>query len=322
MSEAHKRSYRHPKYKTAYRVSNWPEYEKSLRDRGDITVWLSQDAIGAWTPAETGKRGGQPVYSDIAIETALTLKAVFHLPLRQTEGFLGSIVKLMDLDLPCPDHTTLCRRNGTLNVRRHLDRLPAGPICLIVDSTGLKVCGQGESHATKHGEERRKRWKKLHIGVDASGWVVASMVTDDRAPDPSQVPGLLAQANREVDRFVADGIYDQEPVYSAVTQHSQRCTTVIPPRKDAVLSRAAADCPSQRDHHVADILSEGRPQWKRTSAYYLQSHAENVFYRYQRAFGGRLRAPREEAQEREAAIGCAVLNRMRELGRPQSYPVR
>ena len=114
MSEAHKRSYRHPNYKTAYRVSNWPEYEKSLRDRGDITMWFSEDAIDAWRSTKTGKRGGQSVYSDVAIETALTLKAVFHLALRQTEGFLGSIVKLMELDLRCADHTTLSLRNRTV----------------------------------------------------------------------------------------------------------------------------------------------------------------------------------------------------------------
>lgn len=171
----------------------------------------------------------------------------------------------MDLDLPCPDHTTLSRRNRTVSVQANLEHLPAGPVCLILDSTGLKIYGQGEWHATKHGGKRRKRRKKLHIGVDASGWVVASILTADHTPDPSQVPSLLAQVNREVDRFVADGIYDQERVYSAVAQHSPGCITVIPPRKDAVLS--GADIPSQRDQHVADILSKGRPQWKRESGY-------------------------------------------------------
>ncbi len=150
MSEAHKRSYRHPEHKTAYRVSNTPEYEKSLRDRADITIWFSQEAIDAWKPARTVKRGGQLIYSDIAIETVVTLRAVFHLALRQTEGFLGSILKLMGLDLPCPDHTTLSRRNRTVYVRRNLDQLRAEPLCLIVDSTGLKICGQGEWHAAKH----------------------------------------------------------------------------------------------------------------------------------------------------------------------------
>jgi hypothetical protein len=116
MTDAHKRPYRHPKYKPAYRVKNWREYDKLLRDRGDITLWISQDAIDAWTPPQTGKRGAQPVYSDLAIETALSLRLLYSLALRQTEGFLGSLLTLMDLDLPCPDHTTLslektpCRR--------------------------------------------------------------------------------------------------------------------------------------------------------------------------------------------------------------------
>ena len=117
MPEAHKRSYRHPKYNTAYRVKNWAEYEKSLRDRGDITVWLSQDGIDAWTPEKTEKRGGQAIYSDVAIETEFTFRLVFHLPLRQPEGFVGSILKLMDLNLPVPDHTTLSRRNRSIEVR-------------------------------------------------------------------------------------------------------------------------------------------------------------------------------------------------------------
>jgi hypothetical protein len=114
MTEAHKRPNRHPKYKTAYRVKTWREYDQSLRHRGDITLWISPDAIDAWTPPQTGKRGAQPVYSDLAIETALSLRLLFDLPLRQTEGFLHSILTLMNLALPCPDHTTLLRRNATV----------------------------------------------------------------------------------------------------------------------------------------------------------------------------------------------------------------
>jgi hypothetical protein len=140
MTEPHKRPHRHPKYKTVYRMKNWREYDQSLRDRGDITVWISQDAIDAWTPPMTGKRGAQLVYSDVAIETALTLRLLFHLPLRQTEGFLGSVLKLMELTLPCPDHTTLSRRHATGEVRRQVDHAPQESVCLIVDSSGLRSC--------------------------------------------------------------------------------------------------------------------------------------------------------------------------------------
>jgi hypothetical protein len=321
MPEPHKRPHRHPTYKTAYRVKNWHEYDKSLRDRGDINLWMSQDAIDAWRAPMTGKRGAQPVYSDLAIETALALRLLLHLPLRQTEGFLHPVLTLMGLVLPCPDHTTLSRRHATVAVRRQVRRVSPGPIALIVDSSGLKVCGQGEWQSQKHGEKKHKRWKKLHIGVDDHGQILASAVTDGHDQDPSQVPDLLAQIEREIDRFIGDGIYDQGPVYTAVEQHSPGASVIIPPRKDAVLSPTVATSPTQRDRHIVAIESKGRFAWKRTSGYYVQSHAENAFSRYKRTFEGRLRAKREDAQEREASLACSLLNRMREFGRPQSSPV-
>ena len=318
MPEAHKRAYRHPKYKTSYCIKNWPEYEKSLRNRGDITVWLSGDAIDAWTPPKNGKRGGQPIYSDIAIETSLTLRLVFHLPLRQAEGFLKSILKLMDLYLPCPDHTTVSRRNRSANINRYTRGLPDGPLYFIVDSTGLKICSQGEWHSKKHGKRQHKRWKKLHLGVDENGRILASKVTDGHEQDPSQVPNLLAQLDREIDRFVGDGIYDQESVYEAVAHHSPGAEVVVPPKIDAVLTNNSISASSHRDNHIVEIRSKGRSEWKRQSGYYLQSHAENAFYRYKRIIGGRLKAKNDDAQKREAAIGCAILNRMRDMGRPLS----
>ena len=321
MTEAHKRPNRHPKYKTAYHVKNWSEYDKALRNRGDITLWISQDAIDAWTPPQTGKRGAQPLYSDLAIETALSLRLLFHLALRQTEGFLGSLLTLMDLDLPCPDHTTLSRRNATVVVRRKIDRAPQGSVDVIVDSTGLKVCGQGEWHAQKHGKKKQKRWKKLHVGVDDQGQIVASTVTESNEQDPSQVPDLLDQIDEEIDHFVGDGIYDQEPVYAAVEEHSPGARVIIPPRKDAVLSPTSRSSPTQRDQHILEIEREGRFAWKRTSGYYAQSGAENAFSRFKRTFGDRLRAKRDESQEREASLACQLLNRMLEFGRPLSYPV-
>jgi hypothetical protein len=321
MTEPHKRANRHPKSKTAYRAKNWREYDQSLRDRGDLTWWISQDAIDAWTPPQTGKRGAQPVYSDLAIETALTFRLLFHLALRQTEGFLGSVLRLMGLALPCPDHTTLSRRNATVGVRRKIQRAPQGPVCVIVDSTGLKICGQGEWHAQKHGEKKRKVWKTLHIGVDDQGDIIASTVTDGHEQDPSQVPALLSQVEREIARFIGDGIYDKDPVYAAVMDHSAGARVIIPPRKDAVLSPTVATAPTQRDQHLRTIENEGRFAWKRTSGYYAQSHAENAFARYKRTFGGHMRAKRDAAQEREASLACELLNRMRELGRPQSYAV-
>jgi hypothetical protein len=237
------------------------------------------------------------------------------------EGFLKSILELMGLYLPCPDHSTVSRRNRTVNVCRFSESLPEGPVHFIVDSTGLKICGQGEWHSKKHGKRRRKRWKKLHIGVDEKGRILASKVTNGHEHDSSQVPSLLAQVDREIDRFVGDRTYDQEGVYEAVNLHSPEAEVVVPPRKDAVLSNKYVSVPSQRDLHIEEIQSKGRSEWKRQSGYYLQSHTENAFYRYKRIIGGRLRAKNEDAQRREATIGCAILNRMLEMGEPLSYAI-
>jgi len=191
----------------------------------------------------------------------------------------------------------------------------------IVDSSGLKICGQGEWHSKKHGERRRKSWKKLHLGVDENGRILASKVTNGHEQDPSQVPSLLAQVNWVIDRFVGDGIYDQEAVYEAVGHHSPGAEVIVLPRKDAVLSNNSLRVPSLRDWHIAEVRSKGWSEWKRQSGYYLQSHAENAFYRYKRIIGERLRAKNDDAQKREAAIGCAILNRMLEMGQPLSYEV-
>ena len=206
-------------------------------------------------------------------------------------------------------------------IRRKIDRAPQGPLSLIVDSSGLKVCGQGEWHTQKHGEKKRKAWKKLHIGIDDQGQIVASTVTESHEQAPSQVPGLLDQIDQEIDRFIGDGIYDQAPVYAVVEDHSPGVRVIIPPRKDAVLSPTVRYAPTQRDQHLLEIEREGRFAWKRTSGYYDQADAENAFSRFKRTFGDRLQAKRDEAQEREASLACQLLNRMWELGRPQSYPI-
>jgi hypothetical protein len=185
----------------------------------------------------------------------------------------------------------------------------------------LKVCGQGEWHVQKHGERKRKRWKKLHLGVDDQGQIIASTVTESHAQDPSQVPALLSQVDRVIARFIGDGMYDQAPVYAAVARHSPGARVIVPPRKDAVLSSIASPAPTQRDQQLLAIKSEGRFAWKRRSGCYAQSYAENAFSRYKRIFGGRLRAKKAEAQERETSIACGLLNRMREWSRPQSHRV-
>ena len=192
-------------YKTKYRIRNWREYERGLRSRGDVTIWLSEDAIAAWIPPKNGLRGGRRRYSNLAIRTALTLRVVFGLPLRQTEGFLDSLLSLMGRDLKAPDPTTLSRRNQIVVVVP-LTRAHDGPIDLIVDSTGLKILGRGEWNAHKHKTSKKRRdWRKLHIGVDAEGFIVAAELTASSRDDASTLPDLLAPLEVPIRRFTADG---------------------------------------------------------------------------------------------------------------------
>ena len=168
---------RHHIPKQRHRVTNWAEYDAALRRRGSLTVWFSEEAIAAWRAEPRTTRGGQPHYSALAIRTALTLRAVFRLALRQTEGLIGSILQLLGLDLAVPDHSTLSRRAETLEVPKPCPS-SRGPVHLLVDSTGLRLCGPGEWLIEKHGTRRRRSWRKLHIGVDAeTGQILASELT-------------------------------------------------------------------------------------------------------------------------------------------------
>ena len=176
-----------------HRVTNWREHDASLRNRGSLTIWFTPEAIAGWKAQPRTTAGGQRHYSDLAIETALTLRAVFRLALRQSEGLIGSIMKMLEIDLPVPDHTTLSRRACGLPVCKPL-RVGTDELHLIVDSTGLKLRGAGEWLFEKHGTTKRRAWRKLHIGIDAgNGEIVAFDLTDKDVDDASHVPTLLDQ---------------------------------------------------------------------------------------------------------------------------------
>src|SRR3954462_7014012 len=202
-----------------HKVTNRPAYDASLRQRGSLTVWFTDDAITAWEAEPRTTRGGQPWYSELAILTALTLRAVFRLALRQTEGLIGSILHLLGLALAVPDHTTLSRRAETLEGPRPRPRKEGEAVHLLVDSTGLKLCGAGEWLLEKHGTKTRRSWRKLHIGMDAeTGQIIAAALPPNDVDDGSQVGPLLDQVAAPVASFTADGAYDQEGVAAAVTE--------------------------------------------------------------------------------------------------------
>ncbi|MBM6582778.1 IS5 family transposase [Microvirga sp. BT689] len=230
---------RHRIPKQRYRVTNWAEYDASLRQRGSLTVWYTEEAIAAWRAEPRTTRGGQAHYSALAIRTALTLRAVFRLALRQTEGLIGSILKLLGLDLAVPDHSTLSRRAETLEVPRPCSS-SRGPVHLLVDSTGLRLCGPGECLVEKHGTRRRRSWRKLHIGMDAeTGQILASELTSRDVDDGSQVGLLLDQIPGPLASFIGDGAYDQAGIYSTVAKLHPEADVIVPPRSTAVPSEMA-----------------------------------------------------------------------------------
>src|SRR3954454_16323655 len=242
---------RHHIPRQQHKVTNWPAYDASLRQRGSLKVWFTDEAIAAWEAEPRTTRGRQPWYSELAILTALTLKAVFRLAYRQTEGLIGSLIRLLGLTLPVPDHTTLSRRAATLEVPRprSSSRTEAGngaePMHLLVDSTGLKLCGPGEWLVEKHGTKARRSWRKLHLGRDAdTGQIVAATLTTHDVNDGSQVGPLLDQGDGPIASFTGDGAYDQEGVYASVAERHPEAAIIVPPRTTAVPSRAAETAPT------------------------------------------------------------------------------
>jgi hypothetical protein len=307
---------RHRIPKQRHRVTNWAEYDAALRARGSLTVWVTTEAIEAWKAEPRTGRGGQPRYSALAITTALTLRAVFRLALRQTEGLIGSVLQLLGLDLAVPDHGTLSRRAETLAVPR--PKAGSAPVHLLVDSTGLRLCGAGEWLAEKHGTKRRRSWKKLHLATDAdTGRIVASVLTDKDADDGSLVGPLLDRVEGPVASFTGDGAFDREDVYAEVAARHPEAAVVVPPRSSAVASATAETTPTRRDAHLRCIAERGRMGWQKASGYNWRALVEADVARWKRVIGGELRSRTDGRQATEVAIAADVLNRMLDLGRPK-----
>jgi hypothetical protein len=304
----------------SYKTTNWPEYEAGLRQRGSVTVWISEDELRGWGPPERGQRrpGGQQRYSNHAIETALTVGMVFHLALRQTEGFLQSLFSLLDLNGRAPDHTTISRR------ARKLGKLAIGsaagkrPVHILVDSTGLKI------HVGNLRKPPKNRdWRKLHVTVNAlTGEVIACDATSKSARDASRVPALLEQIESPLASASADGAYDREAVYEAVENHTDNRSprVLIPPKRNAQVRPEVAVL-KERNRNVRSRARLGARRWHTRSGYSRRSMVENTIYRYKSIIGPTMRSRTLQGQRVEARLGCRILNRMTALGMPESHQV-
>jgi IS5 family transposase len=305
-----------------YRIRNWRAYNRALINRGRLTVWFDEQAIAAWRNTAPAAGPGAPrVYADLAIECTLVFKSVYHLSLRAAQGFLSSVVELMQLTLPIPDYSTVSRRQGVLAVRSALTPWRS-PRHIVIDATGLKVYGAGEWRIYKHRVSRRRTWRKLHLGIDEkTKEIVAVEVTESRVHDSQPLSTLLVQIPDPIGQVSGDGAYDTRACYEAVLQRG--AVPVFVPRRTAQLCNAKdpTGWRAARNRVLRQIAAHGRAAWQVLSGYTRQSIAENAMCRFKMLFGGQLWARGLETQRTEAAVKCAVLNRMTQLGMPQTVRV-
>jgi hypothetical protein len=319
---------KHPTHR--YRIRNWREYTHSLRQRGSLTVWCDPATVQHWIAAPTGRRGAPQTYSDLAVQCILTLQAVYRLPLRQTQGLVQSLVTLMGVDVPVPCYTTVSRRRATLAVRWPRRVHPAGePLHLVIDSTGLKVFGEGEWKVRQHGYTKRRTWRKVHLGIDPmTHEIVVAGASTNAVHDSEMLPDLLGPAPEPLAGCTGDGAYDRTACYEALLAHrvssrDEPPVIRIPPRRDAHIWRHGnrSGSPHPRDVNLRRIRQIGRAAWKRECGYHQRSLAETTMFRYKTIFGNTLTARTFDAQATEIFLRCAALNRMTHLGMPDTIPV-
>jgi hypothetical protein len=309
--------YKHAK--SQYRVRNWREYELGLQRRVDLTVWLSNKVLDGWRAPLSGKPGGQRTYANTAIEAALTIRMVFHLPLRQTEGFLRSLAAMFEVEIPVPDHTTLSRRLKNLGEIQYHKLATDRPIHLLIDSTGLRV---HVGHLRK--PPKNRAWRKLHLAVNAgTGEIVASDLTSRRTRDSARVPTLLGQIENRVSSISADGAYDTRSVYEAAQEEGdgRAVRVLIPPGRNAQLNPRPSSALKERNRNIRSIRRLGRREWYKRSGYSKRAMVENAIYRYKTMIGRGLRSRSMAGQRLEVQLACRVLNTMTLLGMPASYRV-
>ena len=317
---AEKKGWKLPKQK--YKVSNWSEYNKALRQRGSIDVWLSNEMVDSWyEPNQIYDGTGTPKkFSDLAITACHEIRSVFKLALRQCQGFIDSLFSAKKLLLTCPDFSCLSKRLAKLKLKspryKKTDQPDENIAAIAIDSTGLKRFGRDEWHQEKHKVSAKRSWRKLHIAVDNKHIIHGVELTDRFTSDDQVVEDLVNQVDNEVDQLTADGAYDKNPVYEKITDKFPNAAIIIPPDSDAVYNSKAHP---QRNQNLQDIQTFGRMHWQKIQAYGNRNISELAIQRYKKILGNKLHARKLERQKNEAMLGCGVLNKMTQLGMPDSF---
>jgi hypothetical protein len=303
--------------KGTYKIRNWSKYNESLVQRGSVTFWFSEEVLRQWDHANAQPRRGHPfVYSDRAIECLLILRELFQLPYRQTEGLGRSLAQLMEVQVEIPDYTSLAKRAAklkiSLDVRKH-----SGAIDIAVDSTGLKVFGEGEWKMRKHGKSKRRTWRKLHLAINPDTQEIeAETLTENGSDDASQVAPLLDQAACPTKAFYGDGAYDKWKVYETLGPRGTKA--IIPPQRNAKIKQHGNSTrpPLSRDVAIRDIRRRGRRRWKEEVGYHRRSLSETAMYRMKCCFGDHLKNRVIPNQHTEARLRSKILNKFTHLGLP------
>ena len=304
--------------KARYRVTNWHDYNRALVARGAITLWIDEEVLAGWRA--TGGRGLR--YSDAAILCVLSLRMVFRLPLRQTQGFLLDLKQLLGLTIEVPHYSTFSCRAATLVVPQLTRPAGGGPLHLAIDATGLKVHGEGEWKVRTHGKDKRRVWRKLHLGVDTTtGELLAHALTPSETHDGTELSGLLAQVEGPIAAVYGDKAYDAFDIHRTILARDGR--PVIPPRKGAAIRPPPRleHPPPTRGQAVARIAEVGRNAWKQETGYHRRSLAETAMSRYKTIIGPSLKARTFANQQAEAGIAVHCLNRFTALGMPVSVRI-
>jgi IS5 family transposase len=310
--------------KATYRVCNWAAYNDNLVQRGSITLWIDEVVLENWHPEAEGprQRGGQVRYSDQAIECMLMLRAVFKMPYRQTEGLGQSLMELLGAGVTVPDYTTLCKRSADLAVRLPTSRAGEAKH-IVVDSTGLKIYGEGEWKVRQHGYTKHRTWRKLHLSVDETTQEIQAVVLTEAGVDDAEAGRqLVDETPGPIEQVSGDGTYDKRKFYEACTAREVDRIAVPPQRNAHIWQHGnSSKPPLPRDQNLRRIRCVGRKRWKQESGYHRRSLAETAMFRFKTIFGNTLSARTLPRQITEARIKCAALNRMTQLGMPESYPV-
>lgn len=314
-----------------YRVNNWREYNLALRNRGDITIWFNDKAIKSWLAKSNGKPHGQRFYSHIAIETACLLRLIFRLPLRQTEGFMKSITKLMNINLPIPNYTTLSRRMKTLKVKLAAKAIHKPGTHIIIDGSGLSVYGADEFKQTDKGKKQIGGYRRLNIAINEYQEITACELTTIHESENKQVPKLLKRIRDHCEVIVADKNYDDKFVYDAIENYRptryvrpvKRDTyrIVIPPQRNTRIRKYKRKYPLVRSEHMIYIKEHGAINWQKTTGYGIRSLVEVAFSRYKRLFSKQMKSINFCNQQIEAQLVCKALNIMLSIGMPETIRV-